>query len=89
VKRIAILIVMLLAGGCATSAQTPASVSATTQPHAECLVCKHNADLACIDVTVDSQTPHCVCNGQTYYFCSDECRRAFEKNPAKYLSHGN
>ena len=62
--------------------------SSTTQPaHAECLVCKYNADLACVDVTVHSDTPHCVCNGQTYYFCSDECMKVFQKDPAKYLSH--
>ena len=74
---------VVLAVGCASS-RAP---TATGQPHAECLVCKHNADLACVDVTVENQTPRCVCNGQTYYFCSDDCRRAFEKNPAKYLSH--
>jgi Cu+-exporting ATPase len=22
--------------------------------------------------------------GQTYYFCSDECKRQFDKNPARY-----
>jgi len=24
--------------------------------------------------------------GQTYYFCSNGCRKTFEKDPAKYLS---
>lgn len=24
-------------------------------------------------------------NGQTYYFCSNGCRSAFEKDPAKYV----
>lgn len=24
-------------------------------------------------------------NGQTYYFCADACRKAFEKNPQKFL----
>jgi hypothetical protein len=70
----------LLLVGCASSAPS-------TQPHAECLVCKYNADLACVDVAVDGRTPHCMCDGKTYYFCSDECRRAFEKNPQKYLAH--
>lgn len=23
--------------------------------------------------------------GNTYYFCSEECRRAFEENPGKYV----
>ncbi len=26
--------------------------------------------------------------GQTYYFCSRGCRRAFEKDPEKYLREG-
>ena len=60
--------------------------SATTQPHAECLVCKANADLACVDVAVDSTTPTYSYNGKSYYFCSQECRNQFAKNPARYLS---
>jgi YHS domain-containing protein len=72
--------------GCASTSPKVASASATSQPHAECMVCKYNADLACVDVTVDSKTPRCVCSGQTYYFCSEECKHAFEKNPTKYLS---
>ena len=89
--RIGLLILILLVGGCATSPAPPAQPAgpaSANQVHAECLVCKHNADLACVDVTVDAKTPRCVCEARTYYFCSDECRRAFEKNPAKYLSHG-
>jgi YHS domain-containing protein len=54
-------------------------------PHAECLVCKKNADLACVDVSVNSRTPTYMYNGQSYYFCSDECRGKFEKNPEAYL----
>ncbi len=27
-------------------------------------------------------------NGKTYYFCSNGCRRAFEKDPEKYLREG-
>jgi YHS domain-containing protein len=30
-------------------------------------------------------------NGQTYYFCSPGCKRAFDQNPEKYLTgvHGH
>jgi YHS domain-containing protein len=52
--------------------------------HAECKVCKCNADLGCIDVVVDQKTPHTSYHGKTFYFCSDHCEKAFEKNPAKY-----
>jgi YHS domain-containing protein len=27
-------------------------------------------------------------NNNTYYFCSNGCRRAFEKDPEKYLREG-
>lgn len=83
-----------LLGGCAsgpsnasTTTPSPAvatSAAATVGAHAECLVCKKNADLACVDVTVDSQTPTYVYNGKTYYFCSTECRNEFAKNPTKF-----
>ena len=66
--------------GCA--AQSPA-VSDGHQ-HSECTVCVHNADLACVDVDVDKDTPHTDYQGKTYYFCSDGCRKAFAKDPAKY-----
>jgi len=29
-----------------------------------------------------------VYKGKVYYFCSDACRRAFERNPDYYLEHG-
>jgi Cu+-exporting ATPase len=61
------------------------STIASTQPHAECLVCKKNADLACIDVAVDPTTPSYPYNGKTYYFCSQECRDKFARDPARYL----
>jgi YHS domain-containing protein len=54
--------------------------------HGECLVCKHNADLACVDVEVDKDTPRLDYAGKTYYFCSDKCKHDFEKNPAKYAA---
>ena len=52
----------------------------------ECLVCKHNADLACVEVKVDVNTPRAEYQGKTYYFCSDTCRQEFLKNPAKYVA---
>lgn len=70
--------------GCAT-APGERTATASTQPHAECLVCKKNADLACIDVEVDSTTPTSKVDGKTYYFCSKECRDKFAANPTKYL----
>ena len=68
--------------GCATGPSP--SIMTATQPHAQCLVCKYNADLACIEVVVNKDTSRALYNGRTYYFCSEDCRREFLKNPQKY-----
>src|SRR5437660_682446 len=91
---IAITTITILAAGCASNPSPytdpppttrPVSASAGAQQHAECLVCKKNADLACVDVDVDAKTPYSDYNGKRYYFCSDECKQKFMKNPAAYM----
>ena len=38
---------------------------------------------------VDESTPFkTVYRGVVYYFCSDRCRRAFERDPERYLREG-
>ena len=76
-----VLVITMLAG---CQSATSDLMSADARPHAECLVCKKNADLACIDVAVDDKTPSYTFGGKTYYFCSEECRREFAKHPARY-----
>ena len=78
--------ISLLIAGCAGSSP-PAnqSASAEQKPHAECLVCKHNADLACVDVKVEKDTPTYVYGGKTYYFCSEECKEACARKPQVYI----
>jgi YHS domain-containing protein len=71
---------MLIVAGCASSQHT-----ASTQPCEKCLVCEKNADLACVDVAVDANTPRYDYAGKTYYFCSEECRAKFAGSPQKYL----
>jgi hypothetical protein len=86
---IAIVILFLAGiGGCASSNdRAPQAGGALMMSnHAQCTVCKKNADLACVDVAVDDRTPRAVYQGKTYYFCSDDCRKDFEKNPAKYAA---
>jgi YHS domain-containing protein len=74
------------AGGSAKIAPVDATVAGSPLPaRAKCLVCEKNADLACIDVDVDSQTPSYTYDGKTYYFCSNKCRNDFAKQPAKYV----
>ena len=45
-----------------------------------------NVDLACVDVKVDDKTQRVAYNGSTYYFCSDDCKNAFLKDPQKYIA---
>src|ERR1044071_5299264 len=66
------VLALVAAGGAEIGADGRHYVS--TGPKAECLVCKHNADLACVDVEVKADTPRYVYEGKTYYFCSDGCR---------------
>jgi Cu+-exporting ATPase len=41
-----------------------------------------------MDVTPESAAGKSEYNGQTYYFCSLGCKKAFEKEPEKYLKVG-
>ena len=73
--------------GCSSlgpSDQNRREAAAAKQAHAECAVCKVNADLACLDVAVDENTPRSDYNGKTYYFCSEECKEKFAKKPQRY-----
>lgn len=98
--KITFLFVAAMLSGCAAS-NPPASTSSNTGSAtvaaavstsnsgaccAQCLVCKYNADLACVDVKVEKDTPSYLYNGTTYYFCSNACKKKFEKEPAKYIS---
>jgi hypothetical protein len=74
----AALAAFLFLTGCSS---TPAAAGLT----AECPVCRHEGDLACVCVRVEPDTPRCECAGKTYYFCSDECRADFEAHPERYL----
>jgi YHS domain-containing protein len=68
-----------LLGGCAGDPAAPAG-----GPTAECPVCRAYGDLACLAVHVEPTTPRCTCGGETYYFCSDECRAKFQQNPTRF-----
>jgi hypothetical protein len=51
---------------------------------AVCPVCRCRGDLGCLVVGVEPGTPRCALDGKTYYFCSDECREAFERDPQRF-----
>jgi YHS domain-containing protein len=71
---------MLCLAGCASDM----TASAPKAGHAECLVCKMNVDLACIDVKVGEKTPQYLYMEKTYFFCSEDCKNDFIKNPSRY-----
>jgi YHS domain-containing protein len=79
--RSTLLAAMFLALGCAGRA------AVDPRPIADDPVCRYNRDLGCVRVRVDEKTPHAVYHGETYYFCNESCKEAFEKNPGKYLAH--
>ena len=53
--------------------------------HAVCTVCQCTGDLGCMDVEVGPKTPQAQYEGRTYYFCSETCRAAFERDPRAYV----
>ncbi|WP_207764519.1 hypothetical protein, partial [Salmonella enterica] len=56
---IALIVSCLLASCAASSSSTPPSTQTSSGKPAcaQCLVCKMNADLACVDVDFDANTP--------------------------------
>ncbi len=48
---------------------------------------KNRIDPVCLmKVTQSGNPPSFTINHQTYYFCADECRRAFVADPQKYTT---
>ena len=46
-------------------------------------------DLVCgMDIDPATAAGTSEYKGQTYYFCSLGCKKSFDKDPEKYLSHG-
>jgi YHS domain-containing protein len=83
-KKATLAIWMLCAlMGCDVAHHVGAERPATL--HAECPVCRYNADLACVDISIDDTTPRAEFDGRTVYFCSNECRERFENNASEYL----
>ena len=54
--------------------------------HAICPVCQAEGDLACEDVTIAADTPRSERLGIAYYFCSADCKRAFDRDPERFVS---
>jgi YHS domain-containing protein len=81
--RVLLLVIFasFVMAGCASTAE-PQHLSANQDA---CWVCVNENDLACVKVDVDAKTPTAVYNGKTYHFCSEQCKKEFLANPAKYV----
>ena len=79
-SRLLALVSLCSLVGCASTTDQP-KLAANQDT---CWVCVHENDLACVKVNVDSKTPSAEYNGVTYHFCSEDCKKEFLANPAKY-----
>ena len=85
--RTVLVVAALLSGAAACRSAPDASAATSVAPgHAICPVCAVEGDLACQDVKIRSATPSTVRDGITYYFCSADCLRKFEKDPRAFLA---
>lgn len=80
--NIALAALLVLVAGCATPSRDTAQNSGPTET---CRVCRFNNDLGCVCVKIKDSTPRTEYQGNTYYFCSEDCRVLFMKQPDKYL----
>lgn len=75
--------IILCAGiGCTITTTTS---SQKGQPKVIDPVCAYFSDMGCVNIAIDENTPKSTYEGETYYFCSKECKVDFDKNPSKYL----
>lgn len=77
-KRLLLCTLPLLA--LVTACESPAPAG----PTAECPVCDREGDLACLRVTITPDTPSVDLDGTRLWFCSEECRTAFLRDPQRY-----
>ncbi|HKE00984.1 MAG TPA: YHS domain-containing protein [Planctomycetota bacterium] len=56
------------------------------RPVAEDPVCLYYGDLPCVRVHVDASTPRTTYKGVTYYFCAEDCREKFERDPERFIA---
>jgi Cu(I)/Ag(I) efflux system membrane fusion protein len=62
-----------------------AAAQAAIPEQKKAAVAVHKDPVCGMEVEPDKSTPKSEYRGKTYYFCSDHCKREFDKNPAKFL----
>ena len=77
-KQTAAIIMVALLWGCAGTQEANPPAAGEKEVRISCPV--SGTGLAASD-----EAPQVDYRGKTYYFCCSSCRRAFEKDPEKYL----
>lgn len=55
------------------------TAAAKPDDYVECPVCKQNGDMACLWIKPEKDTPRLDQNGETLYFCSEDCKAEYLK----------
>ena len=76
-----LIVALILVSGCAPLPPVPPQEA----PVQQCLVCRHKRDFSCLSVPKEPATPHAQLAGRTYWFCSENCRCEFQKDPKPFL----
>ena len=80
--RVAAALALLFAACTPVPERDPASGCAN------CPVCLHEADLGCVCVKIEKDTPRVEWNGKIWYFCSEQCKQAFLSHPNRFNTSG-
>ena len=67
--------------GCVALPPFPKEQAAAQQ----CPVCRHHRDFGCLVVEKTPRTPSAEYRGHRYWFCSESCRKDFQKAPLPFL----
>ncbi len=79
--RFLLITVCLLLSACASLPPVPPESAARQQ----CLVCRHNRDFGCLEISKSPSTPQARYQGRTYWFCGESCHCDFVKSPENYM----
>ncbi|MCB1210847.1 MAG: YHS domain-containing protein [Verrucomicrobiales bacterium] len=80
-RPLTLFLSILVLAGCTSLPPMPPEDA----PIAQCPVCRHDRDLACLNVVKEKSTPRLTYQGRSYFFCSEGCREKCAHTPAKFI----